>query len=338
MSRRILYMVLGGMIALALVGAAMIGGTAVFAQDETPTPPATEDVVPPIIGNGSRGFEANGPRGFEADGLRPQRDGFGDQSTYLADALGITVEELQAAQDAVRTAQMEDVVAQALADGLITQEQADAILAGEGFGRGMRGMRGLDFNNRDEHDALLAAELGISVETLEAAQVTAREAAQAQAIADGVITQEQADLMAAGQALRDYIDQGTILADILGISADELEAAKADGTVRDLIDASGLTQEEIMTAMQTAHETAVAQAVADGVITQEQADQLQALPGNSNLGGPCEGQGHGGRGGHGPGGFGGQRGGGFPGGSLPDTTPNSDAPAAPDTTNTSNNA
>ena len=327
MSRRILYMVMGGMIALALVGAAMIGGTAVFAQDETPTTPPTEEAVPSFPGNGARGSngQSNGQRP-DFQGQRPQRNGFEDQGTYLADALGITVEALQAAQDTVRTAQIEDTVAQALADGLITQEQADATLAGEGFGRGMRGMRGLGSDNREEHEALLAEELGISVEALEAAQESAREAAQAQAIADGVITQEQVDLMAAGQALRDYIGQGTVLADLLGISADELEAAKADGSVRDLIEASGLTQEEIMTAMQEAHETAVAQAVADGVITQEQADQLQTLPGHGNMHG---GQGRGGQGQ----GRGGQRGQGFPGGS-----PNSDAPAAPNTTNTANNA
>lgn len=333
MSRRILYMVLGGMIALALMGAAMIGGTAVFAQDETPTPAPTEEVVPSTPGDGFRGLDV--------DGQRPQRGGFGEQSTYLADALGITVEELQAAQDAVRTAQMEAAVAQALTDGLITQEQADAMLAGEaGFGHGMRGMRGFGpggpgSDNQEEHDALLAAELGISVEALDAAQAAAREAALAQAIADGVITQEQADLMAAGQALRDYIDQETVLADLLGISAAELEAAKADGSMRDLIDAAGLTAEEIMTAMQTARETAVAQAVADGVITQEQADQLQALPGHDNMGmggmgGMRGGHGHGG---HGHGGFGGQQ-----GEELPDSTPNSDEPAVPDTTNTANNA
>ncbi|MBE2224246.1 MAG: hypothetical protein IAF02_22090, partial [Anaerolineae bacterium] len=178
-------------------------------------------------------------------------------------------------------------------------------------------------DNRDAHDTYLAAELGISVETLQAAQETAREAALAQAIADGDITQEQIDLMKAGQALRDYLDQEDVLAELLGLTVEEFEAAKEDGTIRDLVTASGLTQEEIMTAMQTARETAVAQAVADGVITQEQADQLQAMPGLGHFGG-----GHGGHGGHGRGGFGGSRGGGVPGGS-----PNTVAPTAPDTTN-----
>lgn len=280
MSRRILYMVLGGMIALVLVGVAVIGGTAVFAQDETPTPPPAEETVPTFPGNGPR-------PDF-------QRGGFADQGSYLADALGITVEELQAAREAVRTTQMESAVAQALADGQITQEQADAMLAGQSFGRGRHGMRGLGTNIRDEHEALLAAQLGISVETLTAAQETAQAAAQAQAIADGLITQEQADLMGAGQILQNYIDHDTTLANLLGISVAELTAAKQDRSIHDLITASGLTQEEIMTAMQTARETAVAQAVADGVITQAQADQLQTLPGQGNMNGMRGGWGNGG--------------------------------------------
>ncbi len=277
LSRRILYMVLGGIMALVIVGGAMVGGTAVFAQDDDTLPPTTGDVTP---GNGQRG-----QRGGEG-----QRGGFGDQGSYLAEALGISVEELQAATEAVRTAHMEEAVAQAVADGLLTEEQAAAILAGE-RPEGNVDFRGI-FNrgDREESDAPLAAELGITVDELEAAQEAAREAAIAQAIADGTITQEDADLRAAAQALREYMDQDTVLADLLGISAEELAAAKEDGSVRDLIEASGLSQEDIQAAMQDAHEAAVAQAVADGVITQEQADQLQELPG---LGGP--GGGHGGR-------------------------------------------
>jgi cytochrome b len=205
MSRRILYMVLGGIMALAVVGAAFVGGTAVFAQEETPAPPTTES-VPSFPGN-----QVNKGR-----------------------------------------------------------------------------FRGQD----DTYQELLAAELGISVEELEAAQEAVRATIQAQAVEDGLITQEQADLMDAAKALREYIDPEAIMADVLGLTTAELEAAREEGTVRDLIEASGLTQEEIMTAMQEAHETAVAQAVADGVITQEQADQLQEVHG-FGLGGPRSGHGHG---------------------------------------------
>jgi hypothetical protein len=320
MSRRILYMALGGVIALVLVVGAMIGGTAVFAQDEEPVTPPTEEEEPaaPPTEDGAPSF---GPRDECFRGHGPREGGFKDDS-YLADALGITEDELDAAKEAVRADQLEEAVAQALADGLITEEQAEAILSGEEFGRGLRGLDFHKHGERGEGDELLAAELGITVAELEAAKETAREAALAQAITDGLITQEQVDLMAAGQALREYLDQDAVLADLLGLTVEELEAAKEGGSIRDLIEASGLTQEEIMTAMQEARETAVAQAVADGVITQEQADQLQAMSGHGDFGGP--------RGGHGRGGFGGSR-----GGEFPNDIPDSDAPTAPDTTDTS---
>ena len=301
MSRRILYMVLGGIMALVIVGAAIGGGTAVFAQeDETPVPP-TGEVAPQGQGRG-----------------HGSRQGGDHDSTYLADALGITVDELDAAKETVRAAQKEEAVAQALADGLLTQEQADAILAGERL-EGDINFRGL-FNKGEQGavDEALAAELGISVDELEAAQEAAREVAIAQAIADGTITQEQVDLREAGQALREYSDHEAVLANLLGLSVEELEAAKDDGSIRDLVEASGLTQEEIQAAMEEAHDAAVAQAVADGVITQEQADQLEEAPGR----GGSRGGGHGGSRGGGQGNSeGGPRGGG---------------PEAPDATNTSN--
>ncbi|MFO7682645.1 MAG: hypothetical protein R6X34_21620 [Chloroflexota bacterium] len=334
MSKRMLYMFLGAGVTLALLAVLVIGGTAVFAQsddnaDATPVP-AQEEQIP-----GSRFGGMRGHRGGHGAA-------WGDQGAYLAEALGITAEELEAAQTAVRTAQMETAVAQALADGLITQEQADAILAGEGQPFGMRGF-GMERNGRldqSDHKELLVAELGITVEELEAAQATAREAALAQALADGLITQEQIDMMAAAQALRDYIDHDAILAEALGVSAGEVTAAKDAGTLRDLIQASGLTAEEIGAALQTAHETALAQAVADGVITQEQADSLQTMPGSGGLGG-MRGGGHGGNMPDGGMRGGGHHGGGFPGVPFSDDaqdTPDTSAPADSNTNTSGSNA
>ena len=63
----------------------------------------------------------------------------------IAEAQGVSVEALQDAMQAVHA----DILAQAVADGVLTQEQADAISnhvgAGVmvGGGRGMRGGRGL---------------------------------------------------------------------------------------------------------------------------------------------------------------------------------------------------
>jgi hypothetical protein len=192
-----------------------------------------------------------------------------------------------------------------------------AVFAQGGDFRGPDGPRG-QIGGLPDMDGYLADALGITLEELQAAQAAAREAALADAVADGRISQEQADLMIARQALRDYVDPDAILAGILGVSTEELDAAKADHTVRDLIANSGLSPEELRTAVQEAYEAVVAQAVADGVITQEQADSLPDGPprGNGRFGGPRGG-------GHPPGG---PRGGGFPGGAPP-AAPN--APADP---------
>jgi hypothetical protein len=178
----------------------------------------------------------------------------GPASEELAAALGISVDDLTAAYQKATEA----AVQQALDEGLITQAQADLMRTGERFGMGMHfGGRMLGSSSID-FQALLADALGITVEQLEAAQQTAHEARLAQAVADGKITQEQADLMQARRRLH--------------------------------------TNENFRSSMQSAHQAAIAQAVADGVITQEQADQM--LSGEFGMGRGMGGFGmHGGRGG-----------------------------------------
>jgi hypothetical protein len=128
------------------------------------------------------------------------------------------------------------------------------------------------FGNYDEY---LAEALGITVEELQAAQKAARAAAIQQAVADGVITQEQADLMSAHDALRGYIDRDALLAEALGITVDELHAAWEEGkSMPDLLDELGLDAAAVNEALRAAYEAAVQQAVTDGVITQEQADLI----------------------------------------------------------------
>ncbi len=193
------------------------------------------------------------------------RGGFND-NTYLADALGITEEELQAAFEEARS-------------------NADP--------------------NSDFNEALAAA-LGISVDALE----TARDAALAQALADGQITQEEYDQIQARQALKDYIDREATIAEALGITLTELQAAQDAGQhIPDLLDELGIDHEEFQANLRAAHEAALAQAVADGAITQEQADQI-SQDGFGGRGGP----GSRGPGGPGKGGQGGQNGPQGPGG------------------------
>ncbi len=213
-----------------------------------------------------------------------------DHAQFLADALGITVEELQAAQSEAAAAGLQ----QAVDEGLITQAQADQIQA-RGMDRGFR--FGPMLGDTIDPEALLADALGISVEDLEAAQSTARDTALAQAVEEGKITQEQADRMQAHTALQPYLSER----------------------------------------MQSAFEEAVQQAVEDDAITQEQADALLAEqadgfgPGKhmSGFGGERPGMpgrrgDHGGMPGHGMPGRGGMPGG-FPNSGADDSTPQSNS-------------
>lgn len=193
-----------------------------------PAPPAAPDA-------GQRG--GKGGRGFGGALVDGNRD------ELLAAALGITVDELTAAQ----TAAQEAGLAQAVEQGLLTQEQADALqaravesgrdLGGHWLGRGADGAV--------DREQLLADALGITVDELETAQEAAFTAALEQAVAAGTITQAQADVMTAQRAFRTYA------------------AAQA----------------------QTAYAEALDAAVAAGAITQAQADLLSDAQGQFGHGG-----------------------------------------------------
>jgi hypothetical protein len=184
-------------------------------------------------------------------------------SADLAAALGITAEELTAAQQTARTAALK----QAVDEGLITQAQADELTTGgTGSPLGGRWEEWLTQKGIDQQ-ALLAKALGISVEELQAAQTKAVNTQIDQAVTDGKMTQEQADLMKGENALR-------------GNSA-------------------------FQSAMKSAYEAGVKAAVASGVITQAQADLILANQASAPFGadGMMGPGGHGGRHG-GPGGGG----------------------------------
>jgi hypothetical protein len=222
---------------------------------------------------------------------------------YLAEALGISEDELQAAVEEAQAAALD----QALAEGLITQEQADA-MAGRGFRlpRGIGGPdSGIDFN------AFLADALGISVGDFDLAREAAHEAAIQQALEDGVITEEQVALKEAREAFWNAMPKDEIQAKALGISLDELEAAKNEGIrVPDLLEELGIDPEDFAANMEAAWEEAIQDAVSNGTLTQEQADLLLA-DGFHGMRHP------GGRGHHGRSGtpnFGGERPEGGPGG------------------------
>ena len=72
-----------------------------------------------------------------------------------------------------------------------------------GRGGGMFGRRGFG-GMQGDHAEFLAEALGISVEALQAAQQKAHEALLAQAVEEGALTQEQADLLLARHAFMRY--------------------------------------------------------------------------------------------------------------------------------------
>jgi hypothetical protein len=124
-------------------------------------------------------------------------------------------------------------------------------------------------------DLHLAEALGISTDELSDAREAAKNAAIEQALEDGMITEEQVTIMEARQALKNYIEKDALLAKALGITVEELEAAKEDDQrIPDLLEELGIDQETFEANMQAAHEEVVRQAVQDGVITQEQADLM----------------------------------------------------------------
>lgn len=134
---------------------------------------------------------------------------------------------------------------------------------------------------REAYDAALAEELGISVSALTAARDTARSRLIDQALADGQITAAQAETMRNGERphiLADVIDRDVIttaIAQALGITVEEMQAARAAGQqLPELAESLGVEMREVRAAVRAAFETAVQQAVADGSITQAQGDWL----------------------------------------------------------------
>lgn len=229
--------ILVGALALAGIGG-LFAYRSVAAQAATPTATPNQPAAP--ADKGGRGLG-------------------GVSDSDLAAALGITTDQLTAA----RTTANAEALKEAVSQGLITQDEADKITQNAQNGRGFD--RFGRFGGSIDYDSLLANALGIGVDKLKAAYQQVFSANLDAAVADGRITQDQADLMKAQNALAG--------------------------------------DSKFQASMKSAYETAVNQAVTDGLITQAQADLLLKNSAGMNFGGRfgmggMEGM-HG-RGGHGP--------------------------------------
>jgi len=149
-------------------------------------------------------------------------------------------------------------------------------------GRGPRAM-----NGRGPDIAALAKTLGVSVEELEAAFSQIRDESISKALAEGLITADQAEQMLEcdcagigfGHRLFAFADEG-------------------DGPLAALAAALGVEVNELQERFNHAHEARLAEMVAEGRLTQEQADKMLELgPRFGNAGelmkgyGPAFGQG-----------------------------------------------
>jgi hypothetical protein len=172
----------------------------------------------------------------------------------LADALGVSVEELEAAQAEAQAARLADAVEA----GDITQEEADAILDGEFPGRtGGRGPGGM-MPGRASGDEYLANVLGITVEELQTAHEEARTVAFQQLIDEGLVPPD-GPLSDGGRP---------------GGRGEFAPMWSMNEMVERLADALGVSVEELQAAHEAALSTTAEQAVGEGLLTQEQADQI----------------------------------------------------------------
>lgn len=181
-----------------------------------------------------------------------------------------------------------------------------------------------------EMEEAVAGALGMTVEELEAAFAegqTLPGIAEAQGVdlADVQAAMETArrehleamieEAPPAGWMLLYHDEMAQATADALNLTVEELEAARAEGqTLVEIAQAQGLELDEVHEALEAVREAIVEQAVADGVLTEEQAERMSEF--GRGFGGRGAFGGRGGRGGRGrpgdcngmPGAFGGPEG------------------------------
>lgn len=137
----------------------------------------------------------------------------------------------------------------------------------------------------------LAEELGVDIADVNAAVQAAKEEALAAAVENGDITQAQADRLLAGGGRGGRLFGGlevrgshgfltpeaqeAAIAEALGMTVDELEAARTEGqSLAEIAAAQDVDMADVRDAVEAAREQAIADAVASGEITQAQADAL----------------------------------------------------------------
>lgn len=218
------------------------------------------------------------------------RGGGGARGEALAEELGISVAELETAYDTAKDAAVAELVSQ----GWISDEEAADFL--ENRGR-LPFMRGAYYEPLVDEKALLADALGISVDELEAAMAAVGQARVDALLESGAVTEAQVADRSVVRDFKQSLNKNLLLAEALGVSEADLDAARADNKrFDDYLVELGLTREEVRDSMRAAFEAAVQAALDDGTLTEAQAEMALEMRGRGRFGG---------RGGHGgPGHFG----------------------------------
>lgn len=145
-----LLIVIGGLLAALLV-VGVVGATSAYAQEPAST------LLHGRGPGGGRGFGLDAQEleavaevlGMTTDEVSSALQS-GQTLQDLADEKGVAIEDVQAAIQAVRVEEMRANIAQAVADGTMTQEKADWLL--EGLDKGfIGGGDGLGFGGRHGH-------------------------------------------------------------------------------------------------------------------------------------------------------------------------------------------
>lgn len=153
-------------------------------------------------------------------------------------------------------------------------DRGDGVFPGRRFGmRGEFHGFGHGFQGGEARQGALADALGIPVEELEDAQQQARKTMIEDAVDNGLLSEQQAEMMLSLDALKNYIDREELVTQALGVSPDDFQEARENGTISDLIEELGGAA-AVREKLAAAHEQALEDAVADGVISPELAERL----------------------------------------------------------------
>lgn len=194
--------------------------------------------------------------------------GLADRADVLARALGVTAAEVEQAK--------EDGTLRAMLDGVTREQLAQA-------------------REDASNDAIDAALAGGSITEAQAERLRAL---AAPADADGLDRDAREQLRELRGAVA--VDKTAVLADALGVTVAEIEQAKEDGALKTML--AEADRVALAAAFADARDAAIDAALADGSITEEQAELLRGAGygfggcGARGLGGWGRGHGKGGRG------------------------------------------